>query len=313
MLRTFLIGLAMGAADVVPGVSGGTIAFISGIYQRLLDAIRAVNPASVQVWMRIGFAAFWRRIDGTFLVVLLAGIITSIFLFARVITVALANYPTCVWAFFFGLIVASTWYLGRQVGWRLVTAGLFIAGLAIALVIAELRPSELEVRPLIIFGSGALAICAMILPGISGSFILLLLGMYSNVLQALHEFDLGFVAIFAAGCAVGLLSFSHVLGFLLHRFHSQTLALLTGFLAGSLVMVWPWQHVLTSYIKDDGREVALQTQNVLPGDYAVLTQQDPYTLVAIALAAFSVLLVLGLERLGTSAKHDYPLKKQPDL
>lgn len=312
MLRTFLIGLAMGAADVVPGVSGGTIAFISGIYQRLLDAIRAVNPASVQVWMRIGFAAFWRRIDGTFLVVLLAGIITSIFLFARVITVALANYPTCVWAFFFGLIVASTWYLGRQVGWRLVTAGLFIAGLAIALVIAELRPSELEVRPLIIFGSGALAICAMILPGISGSFILLLLGMYSNVLQALHEFDLGFVAIFAAGCAVGLLSFSHVLGFLLHRFHAQTLALLTGFLAGSLVMVWPWQHVLTSYIKDDGREVALQTQNVLPGDYAVLTQQEPYTLVAIALAAFAVLLVLGLERLGTSAKHDYPLKKQPD-
>ena len=302
MLRTFLIGLAMGAADVVPGVSGGTIAFISGIYQRLLDAIRAVNPASVQVWMRIGFAAFWRRIDGTFLVVLLAGIVTSIFLFARVITVALANYPTCVWAFFFGLIVASTWYLGRQVGWRFVTAGLFIAGLAIALVIAELRPSELEVQPIIIFGSGALAICAMILPGISGSFILLLLGMYSNVLQALHEFDFGFVAIFAAGCGVGLLSFSHVLGFLLHRFHSQTLALLTGFLAGSLVMVWPWQHVLTSYVKDDGREVALQTQNVLPGDYAVLTQQDPYTLTAIALAVFAVLLVLGLERLGTSAK-----------
>ncbi len=301
MLRTFLIGLAMGAADVVPGVSGGTIAFISGIYQRLLDAIRAINPASVQLLLRVGFSAFWRRIDGNFLLALLAGIITSVFLFARVITLALTNYPTCVWAFFFGLIVASTWYLGRQVGWRLVTGGLFIVGLAIALGIAELRPSELDVQPLIIFGSGALAICAMILPGISGSFILLLLGMYSNVLQALHDLDFGFVAIFAAGCAVGLLSFSHVLGFLLHRFHSQTLALLTGFLAGSLVMVWPWQHVLSSYVKDDGREVALQTQNVLPATYAELTQQDPYTLAAIVLAAFAVLLVLGLERLGAQA------------
>ncbi len=302
MLRTFLVGLAMGAADVVPGVSGGTIAFISGIYERLLDAIRAVNPVSVQLIFRVGFAAFWRRIDGTFLLTLLAGIITSVFLFARFITVALATYPTCVWAFFFGLIVASTWYLGRQVGWRYVTGGLFLAGLAIALAIAEMRPSELDVQPLIIFGSGALAICAMILPGISGSFILLLLGMYSNVLRALHEFDLGFVAIFAAGCGVGLLSFSHLLGYLLHRFHSQTLALLTGFLAGSLVMVWPWQHVLSSYVKEDGREVALQTQNVLPADYVALTQQEPYTLAAIGLAAFAVLLVLGLERLGGHTK-----------
>ncbi len=302
MLRTFLIGLAMGAADIVPGVSGGTIAFISGIYQRLLDAIRAINPVSAQLLLRVGVAAFWSRIDGTFLLVLLGGIITSVFLFARLITVALANYPTCVWAFFFGLIVASTWFLARQVGWRFVTGGLFLLGLAIALVIGELRPTELDVQPLIIFGSGALAICAMILPGISGSFILLLLGMYSNVLEALHEFDFGFVAIFAAGCGVGLLSFSHILGFLLHRFHSQTLALLTGFLAGSLAMVWPWQHVLSSYVKDDGRTVALQTQNVLPADYAALTQQDPYTLVAIVLAVFAVLLVLGLEKLTTQSE-----------
>ena len=297
MLRTFLIGLAMGAADVVPGVSGGTIAFISGIYQRLLDSIRAINPLSVQLLWRAGPAAFWRRIDGTFLLVLLAGIVTSVFFFARLITLALAHYPTCVWAFFFGLIIASTWFLARQVGWRLTTGSLFLLGLAIALIIGELRPTELDVQPLIIFGSGALAICAMILPGISGSFILLLLGMYSNVLAALHEFDFGFIIIFAAGCGVGLLSFSHVLGYLLQRFHSQTLALLTGFLAGSLALVWPWQHVLSSYVKDDGRTVALQTQNVLPADYAVLTQQDPYTLLAIILAVFAVLLVLALERL----------------
>lgn len=287
----------MGAADVVPGVSGGTVAFISGIYQRLLDAIRAFNPRAVQLLAREGVPAFWRHVDGTFLLVLLAGIITSVLLFARLITVALANYPTCVWAFFFGLIVASSWFLARQVSWRTVTGLLFLTGLATALVIGELRPTQLDVQPLIIFGSGALAICAMILPGISGSFILLLLGMYSNVLEALHEFDFGFIVIFAAGCGVGLLSFSHALGFLLSRFHGQTLALLTGFLAGSLVMVWPWQHVISSYVKDDGRSVALQTQNVLPVDYAALTQQNPYTLAALALAALAVLLVLGLERL----------------
>ncbi|MGI9293032.1 MAG: DUF368 domain-containing protein, partial [Pseudomonadales bacterium] len=257
MLHTYLIGLAMGAADVVPGVSGGTIAFISGIYQRLLDAIRAFSPGAVQLLMREGVPAFWCRVDGTFLLALLAGIITSVLLFARLITVALANYPTCVWAFFFGLILASSGFLARQVSWRAITGLLFLAGLLIALVIGELRPTQLDVQPVIIFGSGALAICAMILPGISGSFILLLLGMYSNVLQALHEFDLGFIAIFATGCGVGLLSFSHVLGFLLSRFHGQTLALLTGFLAGSLSMVWPWQQVISSYVKDDGRTVAL--------------------------------------------------------
>ncbi|MGI9294852.1 MAG: DUF368 domain-containing protein, partial [Pseudomonadales bacterium] len=200
-------------------------------------------------------------------------------------------------AFFFGLILASSGFLARQVSWRAITGLLFLAGLFIALVIGELRPTQLEVQPLIIFGSGALAICAMILPGISGSFILLLLGMYGNVLQALHQFDLGFIAIFATGCGVGLLSFSHVLGFLLSRFHGQTLALLTGFLAGSLSMVWPWQQVISSYVKDDGRTVALQTQNVMPSDYAAMTQQEPYTLVALALAALAVLLVLGLERL----------------
>ncbi len=236
----------MGAADVVPGVSGGTIAFITGIYQRLLDAIRAFSPAAVQLLLRDGVTAFWLRVDGTFLLVLMAGIFTSVLLLARLITAALASYPTCVWAFFFGLIVASSWFLARQVNWRAATGLLFLAGLAIALVIGELRPTQLDVQPLIIFGSGALAICAMILPGISGSFILLLLGMYSNVLQALHEFDLGFIAIFAAGCGVGLLSFSHVLGFLLSRFHAQTLALLTGFLVGSLAMVWPWQEVISS-------------------------------------------------------------------
>ncbi|MGI9285750.1 MAG: DUF368 domain-containing protein, partial [Pseudomonadales bacterium] len=289
----------MGAADVVPGVSGGTIAFISGIYQRLLDAIRAFSPGTVQLLAREGVPTFWRRVDGTFLLVLMAGIITSVLLLARLITVALASYPTCVWAFFFGLIVASSWFLARQVNWRVVTGSLFLTGLAVALVIGELRPTQLDVQPLIIFGSGALAICAMILPGISGSFILLLLGMYSNVLQALHEFDLGFIAMFAAGCGVGLLSFSHVLGFLLSRFHGQTLALLTGFLAGSLAMVWPWQQVISSYVKDDGRTVALQTQNVLPGDYAALTQQDSYTLAALALAILAVLLVLGLEKLAT--------------
>ena len=284
----------MGAADVVPGVSGGTIAFISGIYLRLLNAIRSINISAVKVLFSDGVVSAWRHIDGTFLLALGAGIAISVLSLARVIRYCLEAYPTCVWGFFFGLILASSVFLGRQVKWQLPAVIMLVVGVVAALFVAEIRPTEIEATTLTIFFSGAFAICAMILPGISGSFILLIIGMYPLVLDAIHNLDLAFIAIFGSGCAVGLLAFSHVLAYLLERFEHTMLALLTGFLAGSLMMVWPWQHVVETYTKDDGRVVTLQKDNVLPSAYAELTQQDPLTLVVVGLAVLGVCLVFGL-------------------
>ncbi|MEM8500786.1 MAG: DUF368 domain-containing protein [Pseudomonadota bacterium] len=297
MFRLFLTGAAMGAADVVPGVSGGTIAFISGIYFRLLNAIRAA-PSAVAVLFKEGFAAAWAQIDGTFLAVLGSGIALSILSLARVISWLLANYPSAVWGFFFGLIIASCVYLGSQVRWRWQECVFLLVGIAIAIIIGNIRPTEIEATTTTVFFSGAIAICAMILPGISGSFILLIIGMYPTVINALKSFDLAFIAVFASGCLVGLLGFSHVLSYLITRFRGPVLALLTGFLAGSLAMVWPWQHVVESYEKSDGRMVALRTENLMPNEFAQLTGQDPYTLLVVGLMVFGVALVLLMSRLG---------------
>lgn len=297
MLRLFLTGAAMGAADVVPGVSGGTIAFISGIYFRLLNAIRSA-PSALAVLFKEGFAAAWARLDGTFLAVLGSGIALSILSLARVISWLLENYPSCVWGFFFGLIVASCVYLATQVRWRWQECVFLVIGIAVAVFIGSIRPSEIEPTTSTIFFSGAIAICAMILPGISGSFILLIIGMYPTVINALKSFDVVFVVTFASGCVVGLLGFSHVLSYLINRFQAPVLALLTGFLAGSLAMVWPWQHVVESVEKSDGRVVAFRTENVMPAEFAQLTGADPYTPIVLALMVFGVLLVYLMSRLG---------------
>lgn len=300
MLRIFLTGLAMGAADVVPGVSGGTIAFISGIYLRLLNAIRSV-PSALPVLFRDGIKAAWNYVDGQFLLILGSGIIISVLSLARLITWLLATYPTVVWAFFFGLIIASSVYLASQVRWRWQEAFMLVFGVLFALGVGEIRPTELEPTTAIIFFSGALAICAMILPGISGSFILLIIGMYPAVMAALKGFDLVFIAVFAGGCLCGLLGFSHLLAWLLERFKDPIIAMLTGFLAGSLMLVWPWQHAVDTYTKPDGRVVTLASENVLPSAYAQLTSQDPQTAIAVGLMLLGGVLVFALSRLAPPA------------
>jgi len=290
----FLKGMAMGAADVVPGVSGGTIAFISGIYEELLRSIRACTPLALASLFRDGPKVFWRRINGTFLSVLFSGILFSIATLARLIAYLLEYQPLLLWSFFFGLIVASILFIWRQLVRKGFWEYLFLLlGLCAALASAFAPPVQLEPTSLVVFGAGMLAICAMILPGISGSFILLLLGMYSVILGAVSTADFSLLAIFALGCVAGLMAFSRLLSWLLSRFHGVTLSVLTGFLAGSLVMVWPWRETITSASK--GHADALQL--LAPWQYAQVVG-DAQLPAALGLMIVGFVLVLLLEYVG---------------
>lgn len=295
----FLRGMAMGAADIVPGVSGGTIAFITGIYFRLLEAINAV-PVAVFHDLRKGrFRAFWSACDGTFLLCLLAGILSSIVTLASAISFALANYPILIWSFFFGLIVASVWHVGRQVRcYRISLLVPLITGIAVAWWVMTLSGGELSPSALAFFGSGALAICAMILPGISGSFILVIIGMYAPVLAAIKSADLGVLALFMAGCLVGLLSIARLITWAFHHFHDMVLALLTGFMIGALNKVWPWKEVLSWRTNSAGEQVPLNETSIGPATFEQLTGQDPQVLMALLMALVGLLLVLAIEWVG---------------
>ena len=294
----YLRGIAMGAADVVPGVSGGTVAFITGIYQQLLHSISAVNLVALRLLFSEGVGPCWRHINGTFLLTLLLGILTSVLSLAHIISYLLDNYPLYLWSYFFGLIAASSVHIGRQLSrWNLAALALLLLGTAIAYSVSQLTPVGVIPGPLMIFGGGALAICAMILPGISGSLILVLLGLYGPVLDAVKNFQWSMLLSFVAGCGVGLLLFSRLLSWLFSRFADLTLALLTGFLVGSLAIVWPWKHALRFYQNSSGEQVVLSYQSVLPGSYEWLTGELPHTLICLFLMMMG-LLTIGLLSLG---------------
>ncbi|PCJ37445.1 MAG: DUF368 domain-containing protein [Cellvibrionales bacterium] len=286
----FLKGMAMGAADVVPGVSGGTIAFISGIYEELLGSIRACTPLALVSLFRDGPRIFWRRINGTFLSVLFSGILFSVATLARLIAYLLDHQPLLLWSFFFGLIVASILFIWRQLRRKGIWEYVFLLlGLCAALVSAFSPSVQLEPTMPIVFGAGMLAICAMILPGISGSFILLLLGMYSVILGAVSAANFSLLAIFALGCAAGLMLFSHLLSWLLSRFHGPTLSVLTGFLMGSLVMVWPWRESVMAV--DEDHAVGLHLLS--PAQYAqVLGEAQLPATLGLMLVGFILVLLL---------------------
>lgn len=280
----FLRGLMMGAADIVPGVSGGTIAFITGIYDTLLGSIRAVDLEFLGKLFKADISGAWQHVNGGFLLALLLGIGTSIFSLARIISWTLEHHPVPLWASFFGLILASALVLLRQVqNWSVPRVLCLLAGVALAVFIALSPVVTLEVGFAGVFLSGFLAICAMILPGISGSFILVLLGMYGTVLTAVKSLDLMFLAVFAVGAASGLICFSRLLYWLLHRFHQATMALLTGFLFGSLTVVWPWKRVLDWIEGSHGQLKPAQQVPVSPAEYFALTGQDPQVWYCVAL------------------------------
>ncbi len=287
----------MGAADIVPGVSGGTIAFITGIYDTLLGSIHAVDARFVRLLLRLDIRGAWQHVNGTFLVCLLAGIATSVVSLARLIAWLLETHPVPLWAFFFGLILASALVLVRHVrGWTPARGLCLAAGGAIAAFIALSPVVDLHIGLPGVFVAGFLAICAMILPGISGSFILVLLGMYGTVLTAVKGLDLGFLAVFAVGAVSGLLCFSRLLYWLLHRFHEATMALLTGFLFGSLLVVWPWKQVLAWVSDSHGELRPAQQVPVLPGQFRDITGQEPMIGLCILLMMAGFVLVWFIER-----------------
>lgn len=298
-----LKGIAMGAADVIPGVSGGTIAFITGIYEELINSIKSINLVALKLLITGKFAEFWKAINGTFLLSLVTGIAISIISLAKGLKYLLDHYPILVWSFFFGLVVASAIYVARTIKtWNLATIISGIAGIIIAYFITVITPAEANTTYWFIFLSGAIAICAMILPGISGSFILVLLGMYKFILEAVGNFELAIIFTFLAGAAVGIISFSNVLSWLLKKYHNPTIALLSGFMIGSLNKVWPWKEVVETFTDRHGEIKPLIEENILPGTYELITGNQSFFVGAIALAIFGFMLIFVIENIANRLK-----------
>lgn len=320
-----LKGLAMGAADAVPGVSGGTIAFISGIYEELIATISNVNASLLKTLRKEGFSAFWNQLNGNFLLALLSGIVISFVSFMRLAKYLIEYHPVLIWSFFFGLIVASIYFVARQIKkWQASTILGLILGAIVAYFISSMPSSAGSTNPFFLFFAGALAICAMILPGISGSFILLVLGAYKTLSDAVHDFDFKRLGLFVLGAVVGLLSFSRVLKWLFKNYHNLTLAILTGFILGSLNKVWPWKQTLTILSKDSGSIMSLgdisnlgtlslyqqsidnfetfktvTERSVSPWLYSTINNGvDPQILTSISLMVAGFLTIFILEKIG---------------
>lgn len=302
-ISLILKGMAMGIAEAIPGVSGGTIAFITGIYERLLEAIGGIlGPKVLGTLRKEGIAPAFQAADGGFLLQLGIGMVIGLGIAVFSITELLEMYPPVVWAFFFGLIISSAVYVARQVDkWNPLTVALLVGGTAVAYFLTTINPMAGSSSLVFVFLAGMIAISALILPGISGSFILLLLGMYTVVLNAVKGLastpaeSLPIVGIFALGCLIGLALFSRVLSYTFKTFPNQTLALLTGFMLGSLNKLWPWRNALTFRENSKGEKVALMEEAVMPGNYEALTGNDAYLILALVAMVIGLAIVFVLD------------------
>ena len=312
----------MGIAEVIPGVSGGTIAFITGIYERLLNCIKGVNPSLIGTFKSDGVKGVWNAIDGNFLVMLLGGMVVGIVTGIFGVTYLLEQYPTPVWGFFFGLIIASSIYIGKQIPkWKASKWIGLIIGFVIAFGITIITPTEGSDNLLMVFIAGAIAISALILPGISGSFMLLLMGMYTIIVPSLKSLlenqdmaSLTIVLVFAMGCLVGLTGFSRVLTWLLKEYKYTTFAVLTGFMLGSLNKIWPWRNVTEVMDKESGVVTKLfESKNALdlpPDSFKILSEVNvlpvayemgnPLTLITVVSIIVGFISVFLLERANKS-------------
>jgi len=287
-----LRGMLMGVADLIPGVSGGTMALITGIYERLVDAIAGVGPHTVKLVLRGRFTEAWRSVDALFLILLGAGIGASVLLFARILSQLLETMPHRVWALFFGLIIASALVLYRAVrAWSVAVVLSTVFGALIAWQLTHLSALHVQPSTGVVFGCGMLAICAWILPGISGSFILLVLGMYEYIIGSIKSLEFSVLLVFAAGAGSGLLLFTRLLKWALKRFHDAIMGLLTGFLLGSLQLLWPWQLSLPGAYKAGGVPVS-------PSEWSAVTGIESDLLGCGILTLVGMMLVLVLDRFG---------------
>ncbi|MDP1932204.1 MAG: DUF368 domain-containing protein [Gammaproteobacteria bacterium] len=292
-LTIFLKGMAMGIADSVPGVSGGTIAVMAGIYEELIHSLKNLNPLQLPTHCKGGVRQFWQNINGGFLLALLLGVVTSLYLSANTVLYLLEFQYPLVMAFFAGLVFASTWFLRKQIScWQRREIGFLLLGAGITLLISLGNPLAGNYSYFYVFFCGLIAICAMILPGISGAFILILLGVYDHVLSALRALEFGVIIVFVSGCVIGLLSFAHLLSWTFFYYRQQTYAFLTGMLAASVVVLWPWKLV------SDGE--LMEVTYLSPGRFESMTGQSSQLLSVILLVLLGYSVVAIFERITSS-------------
>ncbi len=293
----FLKGIGMGAANVIPGVSGGTIAFITGIFERLINALKSLNLIAIKLFFTGKFKEFAKHIDLYFLVSVFLGIGISIISVAKLLQHLFENYKVLVYAYFFGLILASVFYVGKNISkwtWRIII--LFVTGFIIAALFTILTPVSETNTIGYNFLAGIIASCAMILPGLSGSFVLLLMGNYKLIMiDSVSNFDFTVLVPVIIGGIFGIIAFSYFLSWIFSKYKNQTISLLTGFILGSLAIIWPWENVASTYVDRHGIERSLSTIKVMPDTYSAFNQTDSYLWQAILLILLGVLTIVLME------------------
>jgi putative membrane protein len=281
--------MGMGAADVVPGVSGGTIAFITGIYEELINSIKGINLKAIKLFFTGRWLSFWKQVNGNFLLAVFSGIFISVLSLAKVLEYLLENQPVLIWSFFFGLVLASSYVVSRKITkWQYLKVMALVAGIGIAFYITSVTPTTTTDASWFVIFSGGLASCAMILPGISGSFILLLLGKYTFALHAVNERIILDLLLLGAGAVTGLILFANLLSWLLKKYHDITIAVLVGFMIGSLNKIWPWKETLKTIIVE-GEVRPLVEKNVLP---STGNPGDQFWMALLMLAAGIALILI---------------------
>jgi putative membrane protein len=307
-LRLFLTGFTMGAADIVPGVSGGTIAFIFGVYEELINSIKLVSGEVPRLVLKGKFKEAWQTIPFNFLVPMVLGIATAVLSLTNILSHLLTTQPVLVWSFFFGLVLASVFLVSKRiVTWDLRDIAFMLVFTVVAYQIVGAVPVETPESPIAFVLAGAVAISAMILPGISGSFLLLIMGKYEQIIMAIKTLDLITIGFVGIGAVLGLALFSRLLSYLFNKYHDIMIASLTGFMIGSLRKIWPWKETITSRINSHGLEVPVVEQNILPASL------DQHVFYAVGLCVLAIIVIVLLEKLQITKVHtqdmdDYQLE-----
>ncbi len=302
-IANFLKGFAMGVANVIPGVSGGTIALLTGIFERLINALKSFDVEAVRLLLKFKFREFAQHVDFGFLLSVFLGVGVSIISVAKLLEFLFQSYPVYVWSFFFGLILVSVWFVGKSIGKIDVPAAVsFVIGAAVAFGLSVMNPATENTAFWYLIICGAVAVCSMILPGLSGSFVLILMGNYQLIMiYAVSHFDMKIIVPVAVGVVVGLLAFSHFLSWLLSRYARQTMAVLTGFIFGSLGTIWPWKNPV--YLMQDGAEVLKNGKPIIQSYQMYFPQEfSAEVAIAIVLMAAGMAALWALERSSEKTK-----------